>query len=187
MKYYILIAFFLVYQFNLSGRIKYDLLQNNGHIAIRILKFNIINLNFKIKNGYLEITDKKGKTKFMPLEIGKNKNQILESELELIILKRIHLKKLLIYFNNGFKDSAFFTSILTGFVNILSNCFLSYISSTKKNCKYICKTYCDYNKNVLKLGFKINFSITILDLLFSILEYIFANKIVKVKKIIQYK
>ena len=157
-------------QINLKLRIGYNLFTNKGKVKFKLLGITFISSEFSIEKGYIFVKKKNGKIKLLPIDIRKP-NSFDYVDFATVLIRKIYLKRVNIYANFGSKQSAFATSLVTGFTNSLSNGITAFIASKKQGVIVTNKTYGIYNKDYFKINLKASASLSLFDAFWSIGEY----------------
>ncbi len=166
----ILILFiFLVFQLTIKAKIFFNVKNNIGKLKVCFVGIKIFDYTLSIKSRCIKITNKKGKSKYLPIEL--DKESIKEyTHFQNILFRKIYFKRLGIFFNFGLKQNAFASAIVCGYVDILSKIAYTVFKTKKSETIMNLKVYPTFEKNVIKFGFKAKISLSIFDLLWSYAE-----------------
>lgn len=169
----------LVFQLTLKLKVFFNVKKNIGKLQIKFLEFTVINLDISFESNYLKLTNKHGKSTYMPLKF--DKQAIVEyTNFQDLIFRKIYFKQVSIYFNFGIKDNSFLSSMICGYVDVISKIAYSILKTKKSEVELESKIYPDFNTNVIKLGIKAKISLSIFDLIWSFIESKLSNKIIKI-------
>src|SRR5574344_1665927 len=165
--YYSILLIFLIFislQYTLKLKLIFNAKKNIGKIQLKFLNIKIIDNTFCFGKGYIKITNRVGKSKYLPIEFNTQTFQDY-ADFETIIFKKIYFKAFGIYFNFGVKNDAFLSSMLCGYLDIFAKILYCVLKTKKSEVELKLKIYPNYNFNVIKLGIKAKISLSIFDLL----------------------
>ena len=177
MNYYLLIPFFLILIFfipvKLEGRVSYNILEKTGAFGIFVFKFKIDYQQFWIENKKI---------------ISKKENEIESHELniqskEMLFLKMLigeikdktRLKEISVYYNLGTGD-AFQSAMLGGLINTSLISFMSSIKNAKPTASLGVYDTISYNRKVCQFAVRGVMSISLFDIVYSLLHSVILTK-----------
>lgn len=159
--------FLILIPITINIKLNYDILKNKGVASVHLGFIRIILLVFKIKNKTLVLKTKKHR-KEIELNFTDSQMRFYEQ-----FTKQIEQKVRIKRFNISGKlgvSSADKTAILTGALNILSSSFLSILKTKKPYAENLYANFFPaYNKSIFKLYGGGKISISIFDIIYSLL------------------
>lgn len=176
--YLVFLAIFvliIVLQLTLKAKLFFNVKNNNGKLVLKIFCIKICCVNLSIEHGCIKLTNKKGKNKYLPLELNE---QTIEhyNNFQDILFKKTYFKNISIYLNLGIKHSAMQTALICGGVDILTKILYCIFKTKKNETEFFSKIYPNFNSNVIKIGVKAKISISIYDLIWSYFESKVSSK-----------
>lgn len=176
----LVIIIIFVFQLTIKLKIFFNVKKNRGKLQLKFIGIKIFDYDICFKYKCLKLTAKNGKSKYFPFELNK---QTFENyaNFQSLIFRKIYFKTISIYFNFGVENDAFLSAMVCGYVDVFSKIFYSIFNSKKSEVKLKLKVYPSFSTNVIKIGFKVKISLSIYDLLWSLLETL-SNKHIKSKK-----
>lgn len=164
----------VVLQINLKIRIGYNFFTNKGVFLVQVFGWKIFHSRFSFEKGYIFVVRKNGKKVLIPMSFEDPKTIEL-ADFPSLLIRKLYLKRLNLYFNFGSKENAFATSMCVGAVRALSNGIGAYVKTKKESTIITNKIYPVYNKDYLKVNFKVSASISLFDLFWCFGEYQFKK------------
>ena len=171
----VIVLFLLIIQINFKLRFMFNVLKNQGIIKFSIFNFSIIRFSFSIEKGMIKIVNKKHKVTFLPLDF-QNETFQEYADFNLILFKKIHLNKIILFVNFGVSDDAFVTSIMCGGLVVCVGMLSSIVNSKKGYINFSDHIYPSYNKNRLNFSFRANVSLSLLDYFWCVMENIIKKR-----------
>lgn len=177
MNYYLLIPFLLILIFfipvKLEGRVSFNVIEKTGAFGIFIFKFKVDYQQFWIENKKI---------------ISKKENEIESHELniqskEMLFIKmfidevkdKTRLKEISVYYHLGTGD-AFQSAMLGGLINTSLISFLSSIKNTKPTASLGVYDTISYNRKICQFAIKAIMSISLFDIVYSLLHSVILTK-----------
>ena len=158
-----------VLQLTLKMKVLFNPKLNRGKLELKFVGIKVLSYAVKIQNKNLVLTNKKGKNKYLPLELNDESIQNY-TDFESILFRKVYFKTVSIYFNFGLKNEAFLSYMVCGYVDVFSKIAYSVFKTKKSEVLMQLKVYPSFESNVIKFGFKAKISISIFDLLWSFFE-----------------
>lgn len=178
----ILLVFLLisVLQLSIKAKINFNLQKNLGEIQLKFLGITVFFRRISFGKKYIKLTNKKGKNQYLPIEMDKQSIENYANFQE-ILFKKIYAKQLLLYFNFGVKDSPFLTSMICGYVDIISKILFCVLKTKKNEVVFKSKIYPSFEKSLIKFQIKAKISLSLYDLIWSFAEAKLQGKALKLK------
>ncbi len=169
--YAILIVLLVIFSVQLTMRLKvfFNIKNNTGKLQLKFINIKILDYKISLQNQCLCLTNKKGKNKYLPLELNQQSIQNY-NDFESILFRKIYFKTMAIYFNFGIKSNAFASAMICGYVDVFSKIFYSIFKTKKSELIMQLKIFPSFNNNVIKFGFKAKISLSVLDFIWSFIE-----------------
>lgn len=172
-----LLIFLMFLPIVLELKFSFNLLTNTGVISIYVFKLNIIHYIFEIKGNTISLKKKdeliEKKIEFDSPEFDFYKYFIKE------VKDKLRLRFLDVSYNIGCND-AFLTSIICGYVNTICLIFYSLVKNQKPTASLGLCNITSYNKREAVFAADLNISISLFDLVYSlILSVILTKKLSK--------
>ena len=164
----VIVVFFLILMvlpFIVSIFVSYDVLHNSGDFFVHLFFFKIISYKLKLEGKNIILISKK-KKKMIETKISEKQmrflNQLFKQFKQKLIIKKLY------GFSQISLNDAMKSALLTGFVNSIMSSIFAYIKNTKKSAQI--GIFCEpaYNEVCLNISSFCAFSITILDILYSL-------------------
>ncbi|MGN1212739.1 MAG: DUF2953 domain-containing protein [Christensenellales bacterium] len=172
----LLLLLIFVLQLTINAKLSFNIKKNCGKLELKFLNIKVLDFTLRFHLDYLQLTNKKGKNFYMPLEF--NEQTIEEyNNFQTILFKKTYFKSLSVFLNFGFKDDAFLTSMICGYFDIITKSLYSFLRTKKNEVEFVSKIYPNYKKNVIKFAVKAKLSMSIYDLIWSYLEAKLTSKI----------
>lgn len=172
-----LIILFFVVQFEFNTSLRFNLLSNTGKLTVQFFNIKVIDCFFCFKKGYIEIQSKYSQ-RFLPFKLDyKSIKEV--SKLDDFIFSKIYFKKVKVLLNVGIKNDAFKTAMLSGLLNVLSSNMLIALKNAKTEVLESIKIYDNFEKTEFKGTIKCKISISIIDIIWCIVENIAYKQIYK--------
>ena len=170
---------------NLKAKVSYNILKNNGSVQIKLFKLALIDAYLVIQKGFVELRQKKnGKVFLSPFIFGDSEFQ--ETDIVMILLKKIYIEHGTIYINFGLKDDAFISAMAVGISKTVTSIFGAILKSKKHEARIKNKIYPSFNKDRFLICLKASIKISIWQVLQSLLQSKF-RKIKNNKEIMKYE
>ena len=187
--FYVFIILFLILfcvQLTMKMKVFFNIKNNTGKLQLKFMFIKIFDYKISIVHQNLKLTNKKGKSKFMPIEFSQESIQNY-TDFEGIIFRKIYFKTIAVYFNFGLKSDAFASSMVVGTIDIVSKILYSFLKTKKSEVLLKLKTYPSFKSNVIKIGFKAKISISVFDFVWSLMEAVVTKQInsIKNKKVLK--
>ena len=164
----LVIIFVLVIPINMKIFISYDFGSNIGNLYFTFLKIKIFYVKFFIKNRNINLVNRNLKLIVIPL--SNNEDIKNYTDINLIIFKKLDIKKIVTNFKFGIKDNPFISTLIIGSYSFLLNRIFDVLKILKKRAKIITKEECFYQDNIIIVNFKCSVSLSIIDYVWGILE-----------------
>lgn len=174
------IIFLLFLPIILEIKLSYNVLTNTGVISLYLFKKNLIYYIFEINGNHIAL---------------KNEDETIEKAIEFDspelefykylmkeIKEKVRLRFIDVFYNIGAGD-AFLTSMLCGAVNTICLTIYSYIKNVKPTTSLGLYDTASYNRNEATIVFKGNLSITLFDLVYSLLLSVIITLKIKNKSL----
>ena len=177
MNYYLLIPFFLILIFflpvKLEGRVSFNVLEKTGAFGIFVFKFKVDYQQFWIENK--KIISKK-EDEIESHELNMQSREVLFMKMLINEIKdKTRLKEISIYYNLGTGD-AFGSAMLGGVINTSLISFLSSIKNAKPTASLGVYDTISYNRKVCQFAVKAVMSISLFDVVYSLLHSVILTK-----------
>lgn len=167
--FFVLFSLFilLVMPYFISFNIKFNILKLKGKVIFRILKIFKIELNIRIKNGYVYINRK---NKIQKEKIS-NKNIKLRFLLRFMneLYFREQLLKLNFYSNFGYINDSCVTAVGSGYIDVIAKSIIAKIKNNKKYLNILIDVKPKYNEDILNMRLNYDINISPLEMLMSLL------------------
>lgn len=170
----ILFIILLTFPIRLKGVVKFNMFGFRGEVFLTICHIKIIKVKIKVRNGYIYIYGKK-RTKIEEIST-ENFNIIFMVNFIKQIYYRLDLKNLGAKGQIGYKNNAMITSMSASFVDIILKILGAKIKNNKNGAHIFIQTEAKYNEDCIKYKFDIEFYITLLDILCSLILSLFKSK-----------
>ena len=175
----IILILFLPVIFEL--KLTYNVLNNTGVISVYLYKKNLIHYIFEFDGKHISIKDKEEseekKLDFNDPEFIFYKNLVNE------VSDKLRVRYVDIYYNIGLSD-AFLTSLICGYINTFCLMLFSYIKNQKPTASLGLFDTASYNKSEAVVALDGNVSISLFDLVYSLILSVILTLKVKDKTII---
>ena len=177
MNYYLLIPFFLILLFfipvKLEGRVSYNVLDKTGAFGIFVYKLKIDYQQFWIENKKI-ISKKENSLESHEISIQSQEMLFIKMLIK-EIRDKTRLKEISIYYNLGTGD-AFASAMLGGLINTSLLCFLSSIKNAKPTASLGVYDTISYNRKICQFAVKTVMSISLFDIVYSLLHSVILTK-----------
>lgn len=173
----VVILIVVVVQFELRAKLSFNAILNGGTITVKFLGIKIINYYFTFKKGYIHLQSKKNQ-KFIPLEFTTEGIKQV-SKIDDFIFSKIFFKRVDVFINVGIKEKAYETAMITGFLNVILSNLLIYLKNSKSEVIETIKIYSEFDKSVFNIALKCKISISLIDLIWCVIENIAYKQIYK--------
>lgn len=180
--FYIIAFFILLFMIQLTLKLKvlFNIKNNEGKLQLKFINIPVLNYKISIISQCLKITNKNGKSKYMPLILDQQSIKDY-TDFESILFRKIYFKTVSVYFNFGIKSDAFVSAMVCGYIDIFSKILYTLLKTKKNEVLAKLKIYPTFNKNVIKIGIKAKISLSIFDLFWSFIEAILTKQIKAIK------
>lgn len=177
MNYYLLIPFFLILisfiPIKLEGRISYNILEKTGAFGIFVFNLKVDYQQFWLENK--KIISKKEKS-LESHELNMQSEEVLFLKMMLAEIKdKTRLKEISIFYNLGTGD-AFQSAMLGGFINSSLLTFMSSIKNAKPTASLGVYDTISYNRKICQFAVKAVMSISLFDIVYSLLHSVILTK-----------
>ena len=177
MNYYLLIPFFLILLFflpiKLEGRVSFNVLDKTGAFGIFLFKIKLDYQQFWIENKKI-ISKKENSLESHELSM-QSKEVLFIKMLASEIKDKTRLKELSVFYNLGSGD-AFISAMLGGFINTTLISFLSSIKNAKPTASLGVYDTISYNRKICQFALKCVMSISLFDVVYSLLHSVILTK-----------
>jgi len=175
------ILFFLVF-LPIPIRIKlfYNILCNHGFITIQLFSKFRFKEELYLSGHKVILVQKNGKTKEIDFKPEDQTIISFYENLQKALLKKMIVKKFFLFITIGIRDNAFLTAMLSGTIQTAISIFFSYLSVKKNDSRTITEVNTNFKEEQFSFVWKAKINISIISILFAILES--ANKRKKEKK-----
>lgn len=164
----LIVIFILIIPINLKVFISYDFVSNIGMLEFKLFKYRLFYVKFFIKNKCINLVNRQLKVISIPLSDNEDiKNY---ADLNIIIFKKLDIKKIETNFKFGIKDNPFVSTLVIGTYSFFIKRVFDVLKVLKKRAKIITKEECFFQSNILILNFKCSVSLSIIDYFWGILE-----------------
>lgn len=164
----LIVIFILVFPFNFKVFISYDFASNIGILNFKLFKIRIFYVKFFIKNKCINLVNRNLKKISIPLT--NNEDFKKYADLNIIIFKKLDIKKVETNFKFGIKNEPFSSIMVLGSYSIIIKKIFDILKILKKRAKIITNSECFFQNNICILNFKCSVSLSIIDYLWGILE-----------------
>lgn len=167
----IFLLFLILLPWNFKLKASYNALTNQGKIQLILFKLSIINFSFKIKCGFVELKKlKNGKTILVPIVLDSNASGYEDVDFFILLIKKIYFEQGTIYVNFGAKTDAFFTSMVVGFVKVLTSCLGAITKTKKQESRFKNKIYPSFSKDKLLICLKASIKISVFNVMLAFIQ-----------------
>lgn len=177
MNYYLLIPFFIILIFflpvKLEGRISFNLLEKTGAFGIFIFNKKIDYQQFWLENKKI-ISKKENSLESHELNM-QSKEMLFIKMLAMEIQDKTRLKEISVYYNLGTGD-AFSSAMLGGFINTTLLSFMSSIKNAKPTASLGVYDTISYNRKICQFAVRGVMSISLFDIVYSLLHSVILTK-----------
>ncbi len=177
MNYYLLIPFFILIicfiPIKLEGRVSFNLLDMSGAFGVFFYKIKVTHQEVWIKHNKIML---KKDNHVESKEITFDSNEILFVKILLGQVKdKIRLRLFSLFYNLGLND-AFLSSMVAGYINILMLIFFTSIKNSKPTASLGVYDSISYNRQVCQFASRIILSISLFDIVYSLLRSVILTK-----------
>lgn len=162
--------FVVLLPIKLKFKAQFNILKNKGKIKFYFFKINFLSFNFKFKPKYILLSTKKGKNILVPIEFSKQAGLEM-ADLTYLLFDKTTIYSLKIFLNVGKEDDPFFSALMFGFLQTVSSIVLSILKTKKLDVVMSNKINSVYTKNSGVIDLSASISISLVDLLWAIIEY----------------
>ena len=170
----IILIFLLIIPIPIKFNILFNILKLSGEIQVDIFKFINYKIKVKFKGQYVYVT-KKNKTYREKLS-AKNFNVAFVLQMIKQLYFRLVLDRLIFISENGYYNDAMVTALSTGVVDVVTKCVYAKILHNKKSAHILINNEAKYNKDCLNFKIEGKISISIFDILYSIINSLWRLK-----------
>lgn len=160
------IIFLLFFPVIFEIKVTYNLLTNTGVIGAFLFKKKIVHYMYEMDGKTISLREKEEDEK-KSLDFN-DPDLIFYKSLVVEVLDKLRLRFANVFYNIGLED-AFLTSMACGFVNTLFFSMFSYIKNKKPTATLGLYDTASYNSKDLAISVNINVSITLFDLVYSLI------------------
>ena len=178
----ILIIILTIFSVQLTMKLKvyFNIKNNTGKLQLKFINIKIFDYKISLQSQCLCLTNKKGKNKYLPIELNQQSIQNY-TDFESILFRKIYFKRLSIYFNFGLKSNAFASAMICGYADVFSKILYSILKTKKSEVIMRLKIFPSFNNNVIKFGIKAKISLSVFDLIWSFIEATLTRKVRQLK------
>ncbi len=177
MNYYLLIPFFLILIFfiplRLEGRVSLNILEKSGAFGIFIFGIKLHYEQFWFENNKI-ITKKENELESHELDI-QSKGVLFLKMLFFEIKDKTRLKEFFIFYNLGVGD-AFKTAMLGGTINTVLLSFMASIKNIKPTASLGVYDTMSFNREVCQFATRALMTISLFDVVYSLLRSVILTK-----------
>ena len=177
MNYYLLIPFFLIILFflpiKLEARVSFNVLDFSGALGVFLYKKKLLHEQFWIK-GKKIITKSDDAIETKEMDFQSSEVIFMETLLQ-EIKDKTRLKEISVFYNIGVKD-AFLSAMRAGLVNFAITIFLTNVKNQKPTASLSLNDTVSYNREVCQFAVKLIMSISLFDVVYSLLNAIILSK-----------
>ena len=170
--YFAILLVFLIFfvsQITIKAKANFDIEKNRGELQLRLFFVTIFWREISFGKYYLKITNKKGKSKYLPIEANKQSIQQY-TEFQEILFKKIYAQQILLFLNFCIENSPLLTSMICGYFDVISKALFCILKTKKSELVFKSKIYPSFEKTLIKFQIKAKISLSIYDLLWSYTE-----------------
>lgn len=173
----LIIVFLLIIPIAIKFRLEFNILNLSGVVKLQFFKIFNFKLRVRFRGQYVYIT-KNNHSRREKLT-SKNFNVAFVMQLVRQLYFRLVLANLHFSSNVGYYNDAMITAIGSGIFDITSKCLYSRILHNKKSAHIFILNEAKYNQDCLNFKIDGDFSISIFDILYSIVNTLWSLKGVK--------
>lgn len=177
MNYYLFIPFLLIllcfFPVKLEGRVSFNLIDKTGAFGIFLFKFKVDYQQFWIENKKI-ISKKENSLESHELNM-QSKEMLFIKMLLMEIQDKTRLKEISVYYNLGTGD-AFSSAMIGGLINTTLISFMSSIKNAKPTASLGVFDTISYNRKVCQFAVRAVMSISLFDIVYSLLHSVILTK-----------
>ena len=153
----------ILYPFKIKAVMHVNVFEDLAFLAVKVFDFKLFCARFTItKEGKLDIDKFKKKKK-------KKKDPLLLYSYFTCLAKLLNIKKFELYFTSGFKNNAYHSAMLCGYVNVFSSIVCGLLLNKYKHIKIYSDIGADFENNRLELSGMVVVCFSLLDMLISVI------------------
>ncbi len=177
MNYYLLIPFFIILLLfipvKIEGRISFNVLEKSGAFGVFVFGIKVEYQQFWIENKKI-LTKKENELESH--ELNTQSKEVIFFEMFSHELKdKTRLKELFVFYNLGVGD-AFQSALLGGTVNALLMSIMASIKNSKPTASFGVYDTISYNKKICQFALKSSMSISLFDVVYSLVRSVILTK-----------
>lgn len=172
----IIVVFFLivlVLPLFVKIHISYNFLDNLGTISMYLFFIKIFAFKVKFKGKNIVLISYKNQ-KEIETAVSEGQMKFLK-QLIIELRQKIIVRKMNAYSRIGFND-AYLSAVCTGLFNSIASGVFAFIKNAKKSAKFKVVSEPDYNGSAFTISFYFSISITLVDIIYSILMALALKK-----------
>ena len=151
------------YPFKIKAALHINFLEDVGFGAVKVFAFKLFCAKFKLSpSGKLEVNSAVKKKK------KKKKGTLIKKCYKKSLIKFLHIKKFEILLDIGYKDNAYFVSMLSGYLSVLSSSAIAVLQNKYKCIKTFHRINPIYSDNRLEVSGSLVVSFSLLHMVMSI-------------------
>lgn len=151
----------------------FNVLDFSGAFGIFLYKKKVMHEQFWLK-GKKIITKSDNEIETKEIDFQSSEVIFIQT-LSQEIKDKTKLKEISIYYNIGFKD-AFLSAMFAGFINLAITIFLTNVKNQKPTASLSLNDTVSYNREVCQLAVKLIMSISLFDIVYSLINSIILSK-----------
>lgn len=183
MNYYLLIPFFIILilfvPIRLQLKLSFNVLDFSGALGFFVFKKQVEHQQFWIK-GKKILSKRDNEIESKEIEFDSKEVIFYETFAEQI-KDKTRLKELYIFYNIGFND-AFLSAMITGYINSAINILFGRIKNKKPTSTLAVFDTISYNREVCQFALKTILSISLFDIVYSLLMSVILSKKIHAQK-----
>ncbi len=180
MNYYLFIPLVIIlllfFPVRLQGRVSFNVLEKSGALGLFIFGIKVTHQQFWLENKKI-ITKKDDSLVSHELNVQSAGFIFLESFLKQI-LNKTKLKEFFVFYNLGIGD-AFRSAMLGGYITVALLSFMTAIKNYKPTASLGVYDTISYNQDVLQFASKARMTISLFDVVYSLLRSVILTKKIK--------
>ncbi len=183
LNYYLLIPFFLILLLfipvRVEGRISFNMLDRSGAFGVFVYGIKVEYEQFWIENKKI-VTKKDNELESHILNI-ESKGFLYLKTLALQVADKSRLKEFFVFYNLGVKD-AYQSAMIGGYINVFLLTFMTSLKNIKPTASMGVYDTISYNDKVCQFATRMLLTISLLDVVYSLLRSVILTKKLSNKK-----
>lgn len=159
------VLFILFLPLSFKIHLFFNLEKNRGLMLLSIFNIKVLFLKFKFDGLSILVNNKKG-IKEIKIDLQNQDIDFFEI-FQVVLLRQIYLNSVFIYSIFGRKENAFLSAMVVGVISVLFANLKIFIMSKKQEAVCVLKSLPCYEKDKFSISLKMNFLITIFDVILS--------------------